>query len=157
MLREIGLLLIGQAAMTVTIYHNPNCGTSRNVLGLIRNSGEEPVVIEYLKTPPSRETLRELIADMSITVRDLLREKGTPYHELGLADPKWTDDQLLEFMIEHPILINRPIVITPLATRLCRPSELVLDILPNPQKGAFVKEDGEIVVDQQGQRVARKT
>jgi len=156
-LREIGLLLIGQAAMTVTIYHNPNCGTSRNVLGLIRNSGEEPVVIEYLKTPPSRETLRELIADMSITVRDLLREKGTPYHELGLADPKWTDDQLLEFMIEHPILINRPIVITPLATRLCRPSELVLDILPNPQKGAFVKEDGEIVVDQQGQRVARKT
>lgn len=142
--------------MTITIYHNPSCGTSRNVLGLIRNSGEEAVIIEYLKTPPSRETLRKLISDMGITARDLLREKGTPYHELGLADPKWTDDQLLDFMMEHPILINRPIVVTPLGTKLCRPSEIVLDILPSPQKGAFVKEDGEVVVDQHGQRVAPK-
>lgn len=143
--------------MTITIYHNPSCGTSRNVLGLIRNSGEEAVIIEYLKTPPSRETLRKLISDMGITARDLLREKGTPYHELGLADPKWTDGQLLDFMMEHPILINRPIVVTPIGTKLCRPSEAVLDILPSPQKGAFVKEDGEVVVDQHGQRVARKT
>jgi arsenate reductase len=139
--------------MTITIYHNPSCGTSRNVLGLIRNSGEEPVVIEYLKDPPTRDALRELIAAMRISVRDLLREKGTPYRELGLDDPKWSDDQLLDFMMEHPILINRPIVVTPVGTRLCRPSEAVLDILPNPQKGAFAKEDGEIVVDQQGRRV----
>jgi arsenate reductase len=139
--------------MTVMIYHNPNCGTSRNVLGLIRNSGEEPVVIEYLKHPPSRDKLRELIGAMGITVRDLLREKGTPYRELGLDDPKWSDDQLLDFMMQHPILINRPIVVTPIGTKLCRPSEAVLDILPNPQRGAFVKEDGEIVVDQQGRRV----
>jgi arsenate reductase len=139
--------------MTITIYHNPSCGTSRNVLGLIRNSGEEPVVIEYLKHPPTREKLRELIAAMGIPVRDLLREKGTPYRELGLDDPKWSDDQLLDFMMEHPILINRPIVVTPVGTRLCRPSEAVLDILPNAQKGAFAKEDGEIVVDQHGRRV----
>jgi arsenate reductase len=139
--------------MTITIYHNPSCGTSRNVLGLIRNSGEEPVVIEYLKHPPTRDTLRELIAAMGIPVRDLLREKGTPYRELGLDDPKWSDDQLLDFIMEHPILINRPIVVTPIGTRLCRPSEAVLDILPNPQKGAFAKEDGEIVIDEHGRRV----
>ena len=139
--------------MTITIYHNPNCGTSRNVLGLIRNSGEEPTIIEYLKHPPSRERLKALIAAMGISVRELLREKGTPYRELGLDDPKWTDDQLLDFMMEHPILINRPIVVTPLGTKLCRPSEIVLDILPNPQRGPFVKEDGEIVIDQQGRRV----
>ena len=139
--------------MTITIYHNPNCGTSRNVLGLIRNSGEEPVVIEYLKNSPSRDKLRELIAAMGISVRDLLREKGTPYRELGLDDPKWSDDQILDFMMEHPILINRPIVVTPIGTKLCRPSEVVLDILPNPQKGAFAKEDGEVVIDQQGRRV----
>jgi arsenate reductase len=139
--------------MTITIYHNPSCGTSRNVLGLIRNSGEEPVVIEYLKHPPSRDKLRELIAAMGISVRDILREKGTPYRELGLNDPKWSDDQLLDFISQHPILINRPIVVTPIGTKLCRPSEAVLDILPNPQRGPFAKEDGEVVVDQQGRRV----
>src|SRR5580698_4101011 len=138
--------------MTITIYHNPNCGTSRNVLGLIRNSGEEPDVVEYLKTPPSRARLEELIAAMGISPRALLREKGTPYHDLGLDDPKWTDTQLIDFMLQHPILINRPIVVTPLGTKLCRPSEIVLEILP-PQKGAFTKEDGEIVVDQSGKRV----
>ncbi|HUO93894.1 MAG TPA: arsenate reductase (glutaredoxin) [Rhizomicrobium sp.] len=140
--------------MTITIYHNPACGTSRNVLGLIRNSGEEPTIIEYLKHPPSRETLRSLVAAMGIKPRELLREKGTPYRELGLDDRKWSDDQLLDFMLEHPILINRPIVVTPLGTRLCRPSETVLDILPNPQKGAFAKEDGEMVIDDHGRRVA---
>jgi arsenate reductase len=143
--------------MTITIYHNPNCGTSRNVLGLIRNSGEEPVVIEYLKNSPSRDKLRELIAAMGISVRDLLREKGTPYRELGLDDPKWSDDQILDFMMEHPILINRPIVVTPIGTKLCRPSEAVLGILPNPQRGAFAKEDGEVVVDQHGRRVGSQT
>ncbi|NTJ64762.1 arsenate reductase (glutaredoxin) [Agrobacterium rhizogenes] len=131
--------------MTVTIYHNPACGTSRNTLAMIRQSGEEPVVIEYLKTPPSREQLVELIAAMGLTVRDVLREKGTPYDELGLGDPDLTDDQLLDRMIEHPILINRPIVVTEKGVRLCRPSELVLDILPNPDIGPFTKEDGEIV------------
>jgi arsenate reductase (glutaredoxin) len=135
--------------MTVTIYHNPDCGTSRNTLAMIRASGEEPVVIEYLKTPPSRERLLELIAAMAIPVRGLLREKGTPYAELGLADPKWSDAQLIDFMLAHPILINRPIVETPRGTRLCRPSEKVLDILPNPDIGSFVKEDGE--------RVARRS
>lgn len=140
--------------MTITIYHNPDCGTSRNVLGLIRNSGEEPEVIEYLKTPPSRSRLIELIAAMNITSRQLLREKGTPYHELGLDDPKWTDAQLIDVMLRHPILINRPIVVTPLGTKLCRPSEEVLDILPNPQRGAFAKEDGEPVVDANGRRIA---
>ena len=138
---------------TITIYHNPACGTSRNTLALIRNSGEEPEVIEYLQTPPSKATLQSLIAAMGITPRALLREKGTPYDELGLADPKWTDDQLVDFMLEHPILINRPVVVTPLGTRLCRPSEAVLDILPNPQQGAFTKEDGEKVIDDKGQRV----
>ena len=131
--------------MTVTIYHNPNCGTSRNVLAMIRQSGEEPVVIEYLKTPPSRERLKELIAAMGLQVRALLREKGTPYAELGLGDPKWSDEQLLDFMIAHPILINRPIVVTPKGVKLCRPSEAVLDLLPNSNIGRFVKEDGEAI------------
>lgn len=131
--------------MTVTIYHNPDCGTSRNTLAMIRQSGEEPTVIEYLKTPPSREKLVELIAAMGIPVRVLLREKGTPYKELGLDDPKWTDDDLLDFMIKHPILINRPIVVTPKGVKLCRPSEAVLDILPNRRIGRFVKEDGEVI------------
>jgi arsenate reductase (glutaredoxin) len=131
--------------VTVTIYHNPNCGTSRNVLGMIRQSGEEPVIIEYLKTPPTRERLKELIAAMGIPVRALLREKGTPYAELELGDPKWADDQLLDFMIAHPILINRPMVITPKGVKLCRPSEPVLDILPNWNLGPFVKEDSEVV------------
>lgn len=137
----------------ITIYHNPACGTSRNTLALIRNSGEEPTVIEYLKTPPSRETLQKLIADMGISPRELLRQKGTPYAELGLDDPKWSDDELIDFMLQHPILIERPIVITPLGTKLCRPSEAVLDILPNPQQGPFTKEDGEVVIDAKGQRV----
>jgi arsenate reductase (glutaredoxin) len=131
--------------MTVTIYHNPKCGTSRNVLAMIRASGEEPVVIEYLKNPPTRERLKELIVAMGISVRELLREKGTPYAELGLGDPKWSNDELLDVMIAQPILINRPIVVTPKGVRLCRPSEAVLDILPNPNIGRFVKEDGGIV------------
>ena len=128
--------------MTVTIYHNPACGTSRNALALIRNAGEEPEVVEYLKTPPSREKLVELIGRMGITPRELLRRKGTPYDELGLGDPKWSDDELIDFMIAHPILINRPIVVTDKGVKLCRPSEAVLDLLANPQKAAFVKEDG---------------
>ena len=131
--------------MTVTIYHNPACGTSRNTLAMIRKSGEEPEVIEYLKMPPSRERLKELIASMGMPVRAILREKGTPYDELGLADPKWSDDDLLDFMMKHPILINRPIVVTPKGVRLCRPSEVVLDILPNRDIGSFQKEDGEVV------------
>jgi arsenate reductase len=131
--------------MTVTIYHNPACGTSRNTLAMIRQSGAEPVVIEYLKTPPSRERLVELLRKMDMTPRALLREKGTPYAELGLADPKWTDDELLDFMMKHPILINRPIVETPKGARLCRPSETVLEILPNAAIGRFTKEDGEVV------------
>ena len=139
----------------ITIYHNPSCGTSRNTLAMIRNSGAEPEVIEYLKTPPAKERLAALVAAMGMPVRELLRRKGTPYDELGLDDPKWSDDQLLELMVQHPILINRPIVVTPLGTRLCRPSELVLDILPSPQQGAFTKEDGEAVVDAQGRRVAK--
>jgi arsenate reductase len=134
--------------MSVTIYHNPACSTSRNTLAMIRQSGEEPTVIEYLKDPPSRVRLKELIAAMGIPVRALLREKGTPYAELGLADPKWTNDELLDFMMAHPILINRPIVVTPKGVRLCRPSEAVLDILPNPAIGRFVKEDGVVVRDQ---------
>ena len=138
---------------TVTIYHNPDCGTSRNVLALIRNSGEEPTVIEYLKTPPDRATLMVLIAAMGVSARAVLREKGTPYAELGLGDPQWGDDRLIDFMLQHPILINRPIVVTPLGTRLCRPSEAVLDILPQPQRGAFRKKDGEAVVDAEGRRV----
>ncbi len=140
----------------ITIYHNPDCGTSRNVLAMIRNSGEEPQVIEYLKTPPDRATLEGLIAAMGIGVRALLREKGTPYAALGLADTQWSDAQLLAFMLQHPVLINRPIVVTPLGTRLCRPSEVVLDILPQPQKAAFAKEDGEAVVNAQGERIAKR-
>lgn len=139
---------------TITIYHNPKCGTSRNVLALIRNSGEEPEVIEYLKNPPTKARLAELVAATGQGVRALIREKGTPYAELGLADAKWSDDQLLDFMLAHPILINRPLVVTPLGVKLCRPSETVLDILPNPQQAAFAKEDGEQVVDAKGQRVA---
>jgi len=130
--------------MTVTIYHNPACGTSRNTLAMIRQSGEEPEVIEYLKTPPDRARLIELIAAMAIPVRALLREKGTPYAELGLADSKWSDDQLIDFMLDHPILINRPIVVTPKGVKLCRPSEAVLDLLDHPVAN-FAKEDGEKV------------
>jgi len=137
----------------ITIYHNPACGTSRNVLALIRNSGEEPTIIEYLKTPPGRETLKQLILAMGESVRAVLREKGTPYAELGLDDLKWSDEQLIDFMPQHPILMNRPIVVTPLGTRLCRPSEVVLDILPQPQRGAFNNEDGEPVIDAAGRRV----
>lgn len=131
--------------MTITIYHNPACGTSRNVLAMIRNSGEEPRIIEYLKTPPSRDELVELIAHAGLTPRALLRRKGTPYDELGLDDPALSDDQLVDAMIEQPILINRPLVVTPLGVRLCRPSEAVLDILPSPQRRPFVKEDGSPV------------
>ena len=138
----------------VTIYHNPACGTSRNTLALIRNSGVEPEIVEYLKTPPSRDRLADLIRRMGVPVRSVLREKGTPYAELGLDDPSLSDDRLLDAMIAHPILINRPIVETPLGVRLCRPSEAVLDILPDPQRGAFAKEDGERVVDEQGSRIA---
>ncbi|MBM2710225.1 arsenate reductase (glutaredoxin) [Mesorhizobium caraganae] len=139
--------------MTITIYHNPDCGTSRNTLAIIRQSGEELEVIEYLKTPPSRERLVELIAAMGMTPRDLLREKGTPYAELNLGDRKWSDGEIVDFMLAHPILINRPIVVTPLGVMLARPSEAVLDILPNPQIGAFTKEDGEVVIDTEGKRV----
>lgn len=135
------------------IYHNPNCGTSRNVLGLIRNAGIEPHVVEYLKSPPTRERLLQLTARMGLPLRAIIREKGTPFAELGLADPSLTDDQLLDAMLAHPILINRPIVVTPLGVRLCRPSETVLDILPAVQQGPFSKEDGEAVVDAQGRRV----
>jgi arsenate reductase len=130
--------------MSVTIYHNPACGTSRNTLAMIRQSGVEPDVIEYLKTPPSRERLVELVKAVGISVRALLREKGTPYKELGLDDPKWSDDELIDQMLAHPILINRPIVVTPKGTRLCRPSEAVIDLLDRPV-GRFVKEDGEVV------------
>lgn len=137
----------------VIIYHNPDCGTSRNTLALIRNSGEEPRIVEYLKTPPTRDKLQDLIARMAIPVRALLREKGTPFAELGLGNPSLTDDQLLDAMMAHPILINRPIVVTPLGVRLCRPSEAVLNLLLNPQRGAFIKEDGEKVVDEQGNRL----
>ncbi len=138
---------------SITIFHNPACGTSRNTLALIRNSGIEPEIVEYLKRPPGKERLRSLVQALGIPVRELLRQKGTPYEELGLADPKWSDEQLLDFMVEHPILMNRPIVVTPLGTRLCRPSEAVLDILPQPQQGAFTKEDGERVIGEDGQRV----
>ena len=140
--------------MTITIYHNPACGTSRNVLALIRNSGEEPRIIEYLKTPPSREELVDLIARMGVPVRSVLREKGTPFHELGLNNPALSDDALIDAMIAHPILMNRPIVVTPLGVALCRPSEAALEILPNPQRGAFVKEDGEKIVDESGKRIS---
>ncbi len=141
----------------VTIYHNPACGTSRNVLGLIRNSGVEPRVVEYLRTPPSRDELADLIRRMGVPVRDVLRRKGTPYDELGLGDPSLTDDQLFDAMVAHPILINRPIVVTPLGVKLCRPSEAVLDILPDRQRGAFAKEDGQRVVDERGHPVPGST
>ena len=141
--------------MTVTIYHDPDCATSRDVLALIRNSGEEPRVVEYLTTPPSREELVELLRRMDLPLRAVLRRKGTPYDELGLDDPKRTDGELVDLMLEHPILINRPVVVTPLGIRLCRPSEAVLDLLPGPQRGAFAKEDGGRVVDGAGRRVAR--
>lgn len=137
----------------ITIFHNPACGTSRNTLALIRNSGAEPEVIEYLKTPPDKARLQQLLQAMGMGARELLREKGTPFEELGLAAPHWTNDQLVDFMVQHPILMNRPVVVTPLGAKLCRPSELVLDILPQPQRGAFTKEDGEVVINTQGQRV----
>jgi arsenate reductase len=137
----------------VKIFHNPKCGTSRNTLALIRNSGVEPEVVLYLETPPSKVQLKELIADMGIPVRDVLRQKGTPYQELDLGNAKWSDEELLDFMVAHPILINRPIVVTSIGTRLCRPSEVVLDILVNPQRGSFTKEDGEVVINEKGERV----
>jgi len=139
--------------MTVTIYHNPACGTSRNTLAMIRNAGIEPIVIEYLSAPPDRQTLQALIRDAGLTVREAIREKGTPYAELGLGDPALGDEALLDAMLAHPILINRPFVVTELGVRLCRPSERVLDILPAPQRGAFTKEDGEAVIDAQGRRI----
>lgn len=139
--------------MSTTIYHNPACGTSRNTLGLIRNAGIEPVVIDYLEQPPSRAMLVDLIDRAGLTVREAIRQKGTPYLELGLDDPAVTDAQLLDAMLAHPILINRPFVVTPAGVRLCRPSEAVLDILAEPQRGAFMKEDGERVIDEQGQRI----
>ncbi|MGY4106845.1 glutaredoxin-dependent arsenate reductase [Aeromonas encheleia] len=137
----------------ITIYHNPECGTSRNTLELIRNSGVEPTVIHYLETPPSRDQLVALIAAMGMPVRALLRQNVPPYEALGLAEDNFSDDALIDAMLAHPILINRPIVVSPLGTRLCRPSELVLDILPAPQRGAFTKEDGEQVVDASGKRL----
>ena len=138
----------------ITIYHNPQCGTSRNVLALIRNTGVEPEVIEYLKTPPNREQLLELLKQMDISVRALLRQKGTPFDELGLGDEALTDDALIDAIVAHPVLMNRPVVVTPLGARLCRPSEAVLDILPLPQRAAFAKEDGEQVANDKGERVA---
>lgn len=139
----------------ITIYHNPACGTSRNTLEIIRNSGNEPTVILYLETPPSRNELVKLIVDMGITARALLRKNVEPYSELGLSDDVFTDDELIDAMLSHPLLINRPIVVTPVGTKLCRPSETVLDILPEPQQGAFIKEDGEIVTDEHGSRVTK--
>lgn len=141
--------------MQVTIYHNPNCGTSRNTLALIRNAGIEPTVIEYLKQPPAREELKTMITGAGLSMREALREKGTPYAELGLENPALSDNQLLDAMMTHPILINRPFVVTPLGARLCRPSELVLDILPAAQQGPFSKEDGEAVIDTNGNRVGK--
>ncbi|RFS77015.1 arsenate reductase (glutaredoxin) [Leclercia adecarboxylata] len=137
----------------ITIYHNPACGTSRNTLEMIRNSGNEPTIVYYLDTPPTRDELIKLISDMGIGVRELLRKNVDPYEQLGLGEEKFTDEQLIDFMLQHPILINRPIVVTPLGTRLCRPSEVVLDILPEDQKGMFTKEDGEKVIDETGKRV----
>ncbi|MEX6157280.1 MAG: glutaredoxin-dependent arsenate reductase [Pseudomonadota bacterium] len=137
----------------ITIYHNPNCGTSRNTLAMIRNSGIEPTIIHYLETPPSKNVLVQLIADMNITVRELLRKNVEPYEQLNLEQDNHTDEQLIDFMLQYPILINRPIVVTPLGVKLCRPSEVVLDILPNQQQSEFIKEDGEVIVDKQGRRV----
>lgn len=139
--------------MPVTLYHNPACGTSRNTLAMIRNAGIEPTIVEYLKTPPGKHTLRQMIRDAGLTVRQAIREKGTPFAELGLGDPALADEQLLDAMLAHPVLINRPFVVTELGVRLCRPSEIVLDILPSPQQGPFAKEDGEAVVDAQGRRI----
>lgn len=139
--------------MHVTIYHNPSCGTSRNTLAMIRNAGIEPTVVEYLQTPPSRAELKAMITDAGLTVREAIREKGTPYAELGLDDAALSDEQLLDAMVKEPILINRPFVVTPLGTRLCRPSEAVLEILPDSHKGAFTKEDGEQVLDHEGKRI----
>ena len=144
---------MSNAAIDIVIYHNPECGTSRNTLAMIRNAGIEPHVIEYLKTPPNRPRLVSLIARMGIGARQLLREKGTPYHDLGLGDASLSEDQLVDAMIAHPILINRPIVVSPLGVKLCRPSEEVLDLLPTAQRGAFAKEDGEQVVDAAGKRI----
>jgi len=141
--------------MTVTIYHNPACGTSRNTLGLIRNAGIEPTIVEYLTTPPSREQLVSMIHAAGLSVRDALRQKGTPYAELRLDRDTISDEEILDAMVRHPILINRPFVVTELGTRLCRPSEAVLDILPQPQRGYFAKEDGEVVINEKGERVAR--
>jgi arsenate reductase len=140
--------------MTTTIYHNADCGTSRNTLAMIRQSGEEPIVIEYLKTPPDRATIRRLVADAGLTLREALRQKDTPYDALGLADPALGEADLLDAIEAHPILLNRPFVVTPRGTRLCRPSELVLDILENPDIGPFTKEDGEVVIDAAGKRLA---
>lgn len=137
----------------VTIFHNPQCGTSRNTLALIRNAGIEPTIVEYLSSPPTRDQLSDMIRAAGLSVRAALREKGTPFQELGLGNPQLTDAQLLDAMMLHPVLINRPFVITERGTRLCRPSELVLDILPSPQRGFFAKEDGEVVIDEKGQRV----
>jgi arsenate reductase (glutaredoxin) len=144
---------MSENTVSVTIYHNPECGTSRNTLALIRNAGVEPTVIEYLKTPPSRATLQDLIKRMGIPVREVLREKGTPFDELGLKNAALSDEDLLDAMMKHPILINRPIVVTPWGVKLCRPSEAVLDILSLPQKGPFAKEDGEKVIDAGGRRL----
>lgn len=141
--------------MNITIYHNPACGTSRNTLALIRNAGVEPQIIEYTKYPPTREVLKKMIEESGLTVRQAIREKGTPYGELGLDNPALTDDQLLDAMVAHPILINRPFVVAPEGVRLCRPSEIVLDILSLPQKGPFVKEDGEVVINEKGERVSK--
>jgi arsenate reductase len=139
--------------MSVTIYHNPDCGTSRNTLAMIRQSGAEPTVLQYLKTPPDRETVVKLIADAGLTVREALRRKDTPFEELGLGDPAKSDDDLLDAIAEHPVLLNRPFVVTPKGTRLCRPSEIVLDILENPDIGPFTKEDGEVIIDDEGKRL----
>jgi arsenate reductase len=140
--------------MTVTIYHNPECGTSRNTLAMIRQSGVEPVVIEYLKTPPTRDRIVQLVSAAGISLREALRQKDTPYEALGLGDPSLSDDALLDAIAEHPVLLNRPFVETPVGTRLCRPSELVLDILENPDIGPFTKEDGEVIIDDEGKRLA---
>lgn len=139
----------------IIIYHNPNCGTSRNVLALIRNSGAEPEIVKYLKTPLAKVQLQGLLSALDMTVRELLRQKGTPFDELGLGDTKWTDEELLDFMVQHPILMNRPIVVTPIGAKLCRPSELVLDILPAAQLGAFSKEDGETVINADGTKLSK--
>ena len=141
--------------MSTTIFHNPKCGTSRNVLGLIRNAGIEPTVVEYLKTPPDHAALRTLLQQLQLPARAILREKGTPYAELDLGNPKWSEEELIDFVVQHPILLQRPIVVTPKGAALCRPSEKVLEILDQPQRGAFSKEDGEPVVDASGQLVCK--